>query len=141
MGDSRTMPKRARKFTGGGGGGGGSVSSVLDSVLPPIPVIGAITAESSEVVSPRASVYSTDSGIGTSVGGEVYRPPRCGSVSAPTSSPNSGSGLFNACKEGDVGGDSSGSSGPHSADMDFQSRGNVSGSSPIVSGRVSLLLS
>ena len=75
-------------------------------------------------VSPRASIISTDSGIGTSVGGEVCRTPRRG---GSKSTPNSGSAMFSrgGGGSGEDGGDS-GSSGSgslsHSADTEFRHR-------------------
>lgn len=87
-GDSRTLPNRKRTSTSGN-------SSVLNTSLPPPPPGpqgGMGRGSEAPLNSPRASIISTDSGIGTSVGGEVCRPPLRKSGSA--SVPNSGSGSF-----------------------------------------------
>ena len=79
--DSRTLPGKSRNGN----------KSVLNSTLPPPPVMGGSSFSQS---SPRASVISTvstDSGIGTSVGGEVRRPSLHKAESR--SMPNSGSGI------------------------------------------------
>ena len=105
-GDSRTLPSRGRKP--------GS-SSVLNTALPPPPssASGGSGSDSS-INSPRASIISTDSGIGTSVGGEIHRPSlhKTGSTSVPSS----GSGTFSNRGGGRGGG------GPHSADAEFGHR-------------------
>ena len=83
----------------------GSSTSVLNTALPPTPGAN----------SPRASVISTDSGIGTSAGAEVRRPSM--HKSGSSSVPNSGSGTFN---RGGSGGRSGGKG--HSADAEFSHR-------------------
>lgn len=96
--DSRTLPSKGRVAS----------SSVLKTSLPPPPS----PPQGTGVNSPRASIISTDSGIGTSVGGEVHRPPlrRDGSSSMP----NSGSGMFQ--RDGEGGGSN------HSAGAEFRHR-------------------
>lgn len=98
----RTPPTNSRMTRGRTSTG--SSTSVLNTALPPTP----------EGSSPRASIISTDSGIGTSVGGEVRRP----SVhkSGSSSMPNSGSGTFS--NRGGSGGKGKG----HSADAEFANR-------------------
>lgn len=108
-GDSRTLPSKGRLAAGSGS------SSVLNTSLPPTPS----PTPQGGMNSPRASIISTDSGIGTSVGGEVRRPLR---KSGSTSMPNSGSGVF----ERGSGSSGSGSSTHHSADAEFRHRVAVS---------------
>lgn len=111
--NSRTLPRTHTAATNSNGS-----TSVLKSALPPPPSPGG--TRGSEMNSPRASIISTDSGIGTSVGGEIRRHDtmhKGGSISMP----NSGSGLFSR-----EGGDSSKGRGGHSADAEFQHRVTVS---------------
>lgn len=116
---TRTLPGRGKLMSTLG-----NSTSVLNCSLPRIPG-GAVGGAKSSAVSPRASIISTDSGIGTSVGGEVCRPPQ--HKNGSTSVPNSGSGMFNRADEGrDDDEGSSSSSGPHSADSEFRHRITVS---------------
>ncbi len=86
----------------------GSSTSVLKTALPPTP----------EGNSPRASIISTDSGIGTSTGAEVRRPSL--HKSGSSSVPNSGSGTI---KRGGLGGNGGKGQGQgHSADAEFSHR-------------------
>lgn len=115
-GDSRTLPSKGRLALGGS-------SSVLNTSLPPPP-----SSQGVGVDSPRASIISTDSGIGTSVGGEIRRPPLRKNGSCST--PNSGSGMF---ERGTSGSSASGSSSHHSADAEFRHRVAVSDPNPLLS--------
>lgn len=75
-GSARTLPGKGR--------------SAVNSALPPPP--GGGGSRDAVPNSPRASIISTDSGIGTSVGGEVRRPSLRKAESK--SVPNSGSGVI-----------------------------------------------
>jgi len=119
-GNARTLPSRGKLSTSN------VATSVLQTSLPPVPGGGGGDYQpKATAVSPRASIISTDSGIGTSVGAEVCRTPRHRGGSKST--PNSGSATFNrgAVGSGDDAGDS-GSSGSgslsHSADSEFRHR-------------------
>ena len=118
--NSRTLPGRGRLSTG-------NATTVLKSSLPPVPGGG---PPKPMAVSPRASIISTDSGIGTSVGGEVRRP-SMHQQGGSKSTPNSGSAMFSRDDSGSSSSSGSGSlshnqSHSHSADSEFRHRVKVS---------------
>lgn len=106
-GETRSLP-----------GKGKTSSSVLKTSLPPPPgPAPAPPAPQTQVNSPRASIISTDSGLGVSAGAEVHRPPM--RKSGASSTPNSGSGTFQRERESSAG-------SHHSADAEFRHRVAVS---------------
>ncbi len=125
-GHSRTLPSKGRTSLSAS-----YPSSVLNSSLPPVP--GGVASGGDLPRGPgsslRASIISTDSGIGMSVGEEVCRTPRHHARGGSKSTPNSGSATFARRASVDEGGDS-GSSGSgslsHSADSQFTHRVKVS---------------